>query len=615
MAPLRRRWAEVKAEARAKAEKRDLVAGSRPSPQKTKQLAKIEGELFGLLRGFRAELAATQMLDAACGSGNFLYVSLRLLLDLEKQVITLAAALGDSLAIPMVSPKQLHGIEINPYAYELAQTTIWIGYIQWWRDNGFGLPEEPILKPLDAIRQMDAIMAGDRDQETGVREPEWPAVDVIVGNPPFLGGNRIRQGVGDEYLEALFALYNGRVPAFADLVCYWFEKARAQIAVGKAKRAGLLATNSIRGGANRVVLERIKQSGDIFWAVSDRDWVLDGAAVNVSMVGFDDGTETTRTLDGRSVVKINSDLTSTVDSTSASRLSENGGICFMGPSAKAPFDLDATSAKAMLAAPLNVNGRPNSDVVRPVASAIDLVQGSRGKWTVDFGLMPLEEAALYELPFEYVRKHVLPVRAERRADFRGQWWQYARPRLEMRLALRNRSRFIATPAHAKYRVFIWVAPEIFCNQGTLVFARDDDYFFGILHSRIHEVWALRMGTSLEDRPRYTPTTTFETFPFPWPPGQEPVGDPRVEAIAEAARALVAQRDAWLHPAGASEAELKQRTLTNLYNARPTWLDLTHRKLDAAVLDAYGWPHDLSDEEILARLLALNFERGAADRNG
>ena len=127
-----------------------------------------------------------------------------------------------------------------------------------------------------------------------------------------------------------------------------------------------------------------------------------------------------------------------------------------------------------------------------------------------------------------------------------------------------------------------------------------------------------MGTQLreaESGSRYTPTTTFETFPFPWPPGQEPAGDPRVEAIAEAARALVAQRDAWLHPAGASEAELKKRTLTNLYNARPTWLDLAHRKLDAAVLDAYGWPRDLSDEEILERLLGLNLERAATDRNG
>lgn len=119
-----------------------------------------------------------------------------------------------------------------------------------------------------------------------------------------------------------------------------------------------------------------------------------------------------------------------------------------------------------------------------------------------------------------------------------------------------------------------------------------------------------MGTSLEDRPRYTPTTTFETFPFPWPPGQEPTDDPRVQAIAQAAQELNAKRQAWLNPPGMAEAELKKRTLTNLYNARPTWLDLAHKKLDAAVAAAYGWPADLSDEEILARLLALNLERAA-----
>jgi hypothetical protein len=157
------------------------------------------------------------------------------------------------------------------------------------------------------------------------------------------------------------------------------------------------------------------------------------------------------------------------------------------------------------------------------------------------------------------------------------------------------------------------------EDATIVFARDDDYFFGVPHSKPHELWALRMGTSLEDRPRYTPTTTFETFPFPWPPGREPKRESRVKAIAQAARELVQQRDAWLNPSGATEAELKKRTLTNLYNQRPTWLDLAHRTLDEAVFDAYGWPHDpstgqaLSDEDILARLLALNLERAEGQK--
>ena len=189
----------------------------------------------------------------------------------------------------------------------------------------------------------------------------------------------------------------------------------------------------------------------------------------------------------------------------------------------------------------------------------------------------------------------------------------------------------------------------------IVFAREDDYFFGVLHSKVHELWALRQGTQLEDRPRYTPTTCFETFPLPWPPGKEPVEDPRVSSIAEAAQELDSLREAWLNPpewtktdelqflgtvggtwdrfidrssiqergtvqVGVvryprvvprdedSAKQLKKRTLTNLYNERPTWLDLAHQQLDHAVLDAYGWPHNLPDDEILERLLALNLER-------
>ncbi|MGH2616108.1 MAG: type IIL restriction-modification enzyme MmeI, partial [Thermomicrobiales bacterium] len=147
--------------------------------------------------------------------------------------------------------------------------------------------------------------------------------------------------------------------------------------------------------------------------------------------------------------------------------------------------------------------------------------------------------------------------------------------------------------------------------------RQDDYFFGVLHSRAHEAWSLRMGTSLEDRPRYTPTTCFETFPLPWPPGQEPNDDPRVRAIANATRELNDLREKWLNPPDASEAELKKRTLTNLYNARPTWLHGAHAALDRAVWAAYGWddfdPEATTDEEILTRLLALNQERASSER--
>ncbi len=598
MAPLRRKWAEVQAQAQALAEQRDAETG--------RKKANLQEKLNSLLMTFADEIAQVQVLDPACGSGNFLYIALRELLHLQKAVIEHAAALGAGRFFPSVSPAQLHGIEINEMAHQLAQASIQIGYIQWMRDNGFGIPTVPILKPLDTIVNTDAILGFDEDGRPF--EPEWPAADVIIGNPPFLGGNKIRAELGDHYVNVLFKRYEGRVPAFADLVCYWFEKARAMIQAGTAKRAGLLATNSIRGGANRKVLERINQSGNIFWAQSDREWVLDGAAVNVSMVGFDNGEERKLILDGLVVTDIHSDLSATVNLTRAAILHENAGICFMGPSAKAPFDIDYSLAQKMMNL-TNPHGRPNSDVVRPVASAVDLVQKSRDKWTIDFALLSMEEACLYEAPFEYVKKVVFPVRSQNnRAAYAAKWWQYAEARPGMRSALQGLLRYIATPGVSKYRLFIWMNKRFLCNQGTLVIARSDDYFLGVLQSHIHELWALKQGTSLEDRPRYTPTSTFETFPFPWPPGKEPQDDPRVQAIAAAAKELVEKRDNWLNAEGLTEAERKKRTLTNLYNARPTWLDLAHKKLDSAVFAAYGWPADLTDEQILERLLALNLER-------
>jgi hypothetical protein len=226
--------------------------------------------------------------------------------------------------------------------------------------------------------------------------------------------------------------------------------------------------------------------------------------------------------------------------------------------------------------------------------------------------MPEAAAALYERPFEYVKQRVYPVRSQnRKPAYARKWWLFAETCPGMRQALKDLHRYIATPTLAKHRVFVWLDAAVVPDHQLIVIARDDDYFFGVLHSRPHELWALRKGSALEDRPRYTPTTTFETFPFPWPPGTEPRDDPRVQAVADAARDLVHKRDAWLNPYGATTAELKNRTLTNLYNQQPSWLTMAHDRLDRAVFDAYGWPHYLSDEQILERLLMLNLARLAA----
>src|SRR6266498_4224106 len=261
MAPLRREWEEITVEVR-------MLKDEEKSGKKKDAIRK---KISDRLRGFADKIAAIKVLDPACGSGNFLYVALRLLLDLQKEVINCSDEMGAGRFFVSVTPAQVYGIEINDYAYELAQMTIQIGYIQWLGDNGYGYPAEPILKPMRNILHMDAILGYEtlRDSES-LRdyEPEWPEVDVIVGNPPFLGDKKMRTELGDKYVDDLRKLYGDRIPGQSDLVCYWFEKARALIEEGKVKRAGLLATQGIRGGANRKVLERIKERGDIFWAQS-----------------------------------------------------------------------------------------------------------------------------------------------------------------------------------------------------------------------------------------------------------------------------------------------------------------------------------------------------------
>jgi len=267
----------------------------------------------------------------------------------------------------------------------------------------------------------------------------------------------------------------------------------------------------------------------------------------------------------------------------------------------------------MLAAVGNPNGRPNSDVVKRRLIGRDVTTRLRDAWVIDFGAsMAEDDAALYELPFEYVRAHVKPLRDENRSEpLRRRWWLYGRPRPELRGALMGLQRCIVTPEVAKHRIFIWMNTDVIPDHTLHVIARDDDYCFGVLHSRLHERWSLVQGANMGvgNDPRYSSSRTFQTFPFPWPLGSERSD----EAIALAARHLVELRDRWLNPPDAASTDLAKRTLTNLYNQRPTWLDMAHRKLDEVVLNAYGWPHDLTDEQILDRLLALNLAKATSHR--
>jgi hypothetical protein len=342
-----------------------------------------------------------------------------------------------------------------------------------------------------------------------------------------------------------------------------------------------LATQAIRNQANRRVLERITHSGGLFYAYSDEPWVLAGAAVHISFIGQDDGSDAQRTLNGLPAGLINPDLTTGLDLTRARRLAENRRIAYYSDVKAGSFEISAEMAQRMLSA-LNPDGRSNADVLRPWANADDITGRRRGLWIIDFGVdRAITDAELYEAPFEYVKRVVRPERERGRPTI-PEWWLHMRPGPSMRVALAPLKRYIVTPAVSKHRLFAWLSADTLADHQLVVVARDDDYFFGVLHSRVHELWSLAVGPRLETRPRYPPQTTFETFPFPDPSDQV-----RGE-IAACAQRLVELRDGWLDPPGATEPEVARRTLTNLYNERPTWLATAHATLDRVVLAAYGW---------------------------
>ena len=767
--PLRREWDAAKTVIRA-----GVGKGGKGGKTKAYQAAQHA------YQGFLLRLYEFRVLDAACGSGNFLYLALKALRDLEKRVRVEARDLGlkEPQVMLQTGPHNILGLEINDYAAELARVTVWIGDIQWCRRNGYPHATDPILQALDGIEHRDALLHPDGT------EAAWPKADVIVGNPPFLGGSVMRRELGDAYVDTLRHTYAGRVPGGADLVCYWFEKARAHIALGYCHAAGLVATNSIRGGANRKVLERILSStllpedtgerhgehylrhpeihppagsrwlqhttsgsgrgslqgsaerpktGDsgvpglppasgagrfetrphqmddrgadrpgrrdrdageaalaplrLFAAWSDEPWVNEGAAVRVSLVCFGADTRSAL-LNGRPAAVIHADLTGeplegdgeAVDLTGALALPENAGTAFQGPEKNGAFDIPGEMARSWLTLP-NPNGQPNSRVLKPRWNGIDLTRKPQDIWIIDFGTdTPRESAALFEKPFEHVLLRVKPERDKNQDNNRRiNWWRFGRTGEDVRSALQGLPRYIATPEVAKYRVFVWMDKAILPDKKLIVIARSDDATFGILHSRIHEVWALAVCTwhGVGNDPRYTPTTTFETFPFPEgltpadtvgralarpgcsdgpepdlppDPGRPPAAPippdladpsrrPAAAAIAQAAFELNRLREAWLNPpewvdwvitpeeeqAGfprrpvakpGHEQDLKPRTLTNLYNQRPAWLAMAHETLDHAVASAYGWDDytpAMRDAEILRRLLALNRDR--ARRSG
>jgi len=677
--PLLAEWAEEKAHIASQMAVLDEFESSKKAADKAKATNALK-EANRRYIAFKERLKNFKVLDPACGSGNFLYLALQSLKDIELRVDLEAESLGLQRGFPEVGPQSMHGIELSPYAAELARVTVWIGDIQWMLKHGFAPSREPILKTLDGIQCRDALLAHPkRDAEEQWRKSqhragqldvtsrsdfellpddaptEWPTVNAIIGNPPFLGDKKMREELGDAYTTTLRQAYAGKVAGGADLVCHWLAKACDAVEAGRVERAGLVTTNSIRGGANRRVLDRIAKSCWIFDAWSDEGWINEGAAVRVSLICFKKNVavnEATSTamLDGESVSEIYPDLTgagieSSGDLTKSGRLAENARLSFMGVTKSGPFDIEGEMARAWLAAP-NPHGVANTRVLQPTMNGADVSRRSTGRWTINFADQSDTEAALFEEPYKYANSVIRPERMKSKTPKnRTVWWRYERARPEMFAAFGSQPKYLATPAVAKHRLFVWLDAKICPDHALIVVARSDDSSFGLLQSRAHECWSLRMCTWMGkgNDPRYTPTTCFETFPFPegLTPNLKPeqYTNPHATGIASAAKRLNELRENWLNPpewvdvvpevvAGYPDRiipkpeyakAIKERTLTNLYNKRAAgevqWLEDAHRTLDAAVARAYGWDDytpEMPDEEILRRLLKLNLERAGKD---
>ncbi|MGI3901213.1 MAG: class I SAM-dependent DNA methyltransferase [Janthinobacterium lividum] len=617
----------------------------------TADLQKAEGRLDEAKRSvaaFHDKLCATRVLDPACGTGNFLYVSLELMKRLEGEVLDALAALGGQEALSgleghTVGPQQFFGLEVNPRAAAIAELVLWIGHLQWHVRTRGGLPEDPVLRDYRTVREADAVLGLD-----GL-SPPWPEAEFIVGNPPFLGGKDIRARRGDSYAEALWRAYPAMNDA-ADYVMYWWHRAADLLARDRTvlRRFGFVTTNSIsQVFQRRIVAHHLaaERPVSILLAVPDHPWTRasrDAAAVRIAMTVCAAGRHTGTLLrvltelgldtDAPRLVFaptegliINADLTVGIDITGAVPLRANAGLCSPGVKLHgAGFIVSPVEAEH-----LGLGRRPGLEQhIRAYSNGRDLTARSRGALVIDlFGLGEAEVRHRYPEVYQYLAGSVKPERDRNsRASYRDAWWLFGEPRRLLRPALAGLSRYIATVETAKHRVFQFLPPQTIPDNRLIVIASDDAFVLGILSSRAHELWALRVGGTLEDRPIYTKSRCFDTFPLPTAEFETR------DIITKITEEIDAHRKQVL-------AEHLHLTLTGLYNVRERLragaragdldpaerriyddglvliLDELHVRLDRAVLDAYGWPQDLTDADLVGRVVALNTARAAEERRG
>lgn len=626
------------------------------------------------LLDFHAWLRGLSFLDPACGSGNFLYVTMaavkRVELEVLHEIQRLAGGQG-GLVLDEVHPRQFHGIEIKPWAREIAELTLWIGYHQFWREaHGGRTPPDPILEDTGTLECRDAILAYDgvkhvpeKDEsdltprmlhhvsgelvpDPDARRPysehlnpsqaEWPRADFIIGNPPYIGGTSMRAALGSGYVDSLRDVYRTTVGDGADFVLYWWCRAAQEVAEGRTMRAGLLTTNSITQLRNRGVVEAALSRGlRIVWAVADHPWMdgADDADVRVAMTVLSKEAIPARLLqvdDGGQVISVASvpslngslSVSAAVSVAAISALLANAGLSSNGFNLRgAGFIVLRKEAERLLA-----SDPRNTAVLRPYLNGRDLAARSRDAFLVDFNTMSREEAMAFPQLFDLLRTRVEPERAvKKEASAREYWWQLWRTRVEFRRAATGLHRYIATPETAKHRFFVFLDARVAPDHSLVVIASRDAYHLGVLSSAVHCMWALAAGSRLGvgNDPRYNKSVCLDPYPFPDP---SPNLRQRIAVIAEQLdrhRTDALARDESVTMTGmynvveklrSGEAlTIKERAIHEI--AACGVLKDIHDELDAAVAEAYGWPWPMSTEEILERLVALHDERVEEEKRG
>lgn len=552
-------------------------------------------------RRAQADLLNYIVLDPACGSGNFLYVAYRELRRVESELAKRALELAQAEGRPAQQglsaffPLQnMRGIEIEQFGVDLARVTLWMGHRLAVEELGLDESTLPLAN-LSGIRRADALQV------------DWDEADAIIGNPPYHGSQNLRGVLDEDYVEWLKGHFGA---GLKDLCVYWFRRAADQMRPGD--RAGLVGTNSIsqnraRGASLNYVVEK---GGVITDAVSRQKWPGE-AVVNVSIVNWvqePDEPPQHFALDGEPVEGINTRLReSKLAIEEYEPLPANLGRSFQGPIPAGSFYLEPDEAGEILAR----TEASYSDVVRPYLIGDDITEEPEQhprRFIVDFGFMALEEAMKYPAALDLVRERVKPERDKNRdKGFRENWWRFGRPRGEMRKAIEPLSRYIAGNAQGKRFLFCWVDRSVCPSNLTNVFAFDTDYSMGVLTSSVHSAWARSESSTLRVDLRYTPTSCFETFPWPQPDGSAR------EEIGEIAKRLIECRQAICAENGLG--------LTRLYNQAEegAWSELSdlHRLLDEAVARAYGWPAAVAHDplEAKARLAGLHADiaKGGAYR--